>query len=92
MYAVTFNSAFPYFLPLGFVHPGTTIHVKASYTPADGIRVDTSSADSSWQEFSRGIVLQDNLPSAFFSVNAINAALTVKNDNDTGTVGSWQYR
>lgn len=92
IYAVSFNSAFPYFLPLGFVHPGVSIHVRAVYTPGEAIRVDTSSSDdASWQEFSRGIQLDNELPSAFFSVNAINASVTSKYGMDTGVIGSWTY-
>lgn len=80
----------PYFLPLGFVHPGASLHVKAVYTPGDAIRVDTSSSDGSWQEYSRGIVL-GSLPSAFYSVNAIVAAIGYKFNPANGTVGSWHY-
>lgn len=92
LYAVSVNSGIPYFLPLGFVHPGAPIHVKATYTPGDAIRVDTYSQDGSWQEYSRGITLSGNLPSAFFSVNAIMSSLTIKDTEATGVVGSWQYR
>lgn len=77
--------------PLGFFFPGQATHVKACFTPNDGVRVDTATyqgsygENSAFSQYSRGIV-QDSLPSVRYA-----PAISAKSNDGSLTIGSWKY-
>lgn len=86
LYVVSSNGGdFGRRMHLGFVFPGQSIHVKATYTPYDAIRIDTDTVSSVFQSYSRGIVM-DFLPT-LRSASAFSAKAT----RATASVNSWSY-
>ncbi len=76
---------------IGYVHPGVTLNLKATYTVGDGIRYTTSSNSSSWNQYSRSIV-QKILPyGRYENVSNFDASVISKLNPTHLTIGTWQY-
>lgn len=73
-------------LPLGYVQAGTEITLKASFTPGEGVRFDTSAEKA----YSRGIIM-DYLPGWMRGLGAFNSSVTSRNNPANLFVGTWSY-
>ena len=74
-----------------FIRSNVPIHVVARYTPNDGIRMDTFSIGTDWQEYSRGIQ-QSHLPgNVMHGLGAFNTSITSRSNASNLFIENYTY-